>query len=79
VTKKKIRVQEFVADINAGVDDRGLMAKYDFSERELMKVFQKLIDADFITKVELWERSKLTETAITRAYLEAQEAMDELD
>jgi hypothetical protein len=79
VTKKKIRVHEFVADINAGIDDRGLMAKYGLTDRELKKIFQKLIEANFITDVELWERSKLSETGITKAYLEAQEAIDELD
>jgi hypothetical protein len=79
VTKKRIRVHEFVADINSGMDDPGLMTKYGLSQRELQKVFQKLIQADFITSVELWERSKLSETTITKAFLEAQQAVDELD
>ena len=79
MTKKRIRVKEFVADITDGVDDPGLMAKYSLSEKELKKVFQKLIEADFITDVELWERSKLTESGISKAFLEAQQAIDELD
>lgn len=79
MTKKRIRVREFVADINAGMDDPGLMNKYDLSERQLHKVFQKLIEADFITSVELWERAKLSETTITRAFLDAQQAIDEVD
>lgn len=77
--KKKIKVKELVADIRSGLDDPRLMFKYSLSESELQKVFQKLLEADFITNVELWERSRLSETGITKAFLEAQRAVDELD
>lgn len=77
--KKKIKVREFVGDVRSGIDDSALMLKYDLSEHQLQKVFQKLLDADFITDVELWERSRLSESGITRAFLEAQKAVDELD
>jgi hypothetical protein len=79
VPKKKIKVKEFVADIRACMDDPTLMFKYGLSEKELQRVFQKLVDADFITNVELWERSQLSETGITKAFLDAQRAIDELD
>jgi hypothetical protein len=79
VSNKKIKVKEFVADIRAGMDDPTLMRKYGLSEKELENVFQKLVEVDFITNVELWERARLSETGITKAYLEAQRAVDELD
>jgi hypothetical protein len=79
VPSKKIKVKEFVADIRAGMDDPTLMRKYGLSDKELKNVFQKLVEVDFITNVELWERARLSETGITKAYLEAQRAVDELD
>lgn len=77
--KRKIKVREFVGDIRSGIDDSALMDKYDLSENQLQKVFQKLLDADFITHVELWERARLSETGITKAFMDAQNAIDELD
>ena len=79
VNKKKISVKEFVGDIRENMDDATLMYKYGLSENQLEDVFQKLVDINFITHVELWERAKLSETGITRAFLEAQKAVDELD
>jgi hypothetical protein len=79
VLRKKIKVKEFVADIRAGMDDPTLMSKYDLSGKQLENVFQKLVQVDFITIVELWERSRLSESGITKAFLEAQQAVDELD
>lgn len=76
---RKIKAKEFVADMRAQMDDRALMRKYGLSEKELETVFQKLIEADFITKFELWERAKLSDTQITKAYVEAQSAIDELN
>jgi hypothetical protein len=64
--------------MRSGMDDVSLMVKYDLSERQLEQVFQKLIDADFITSLELWERSRMSDTQITKAFVEAQKAIDEL-
>jgi hypothetical protein len=55
------------------------MEKYGLSDSELGKVFDKLIDADLITLDELWKRSLLSDTQITKAYVEAQTAIDELN
>lgn len=60
------------------MDDPALMRKYDLTDKQLEMVFQKLIDADFITALELWERSRLSDTQITKAFVEAQKAIDEL-
>jgi hypothetical protein len=78
VAKKKIKVKEFVTDVRKGMDDPTLMSKYGLSSKELEDVFQKLVEVDFITIVELWERARLSETGITKAFLEAQNAIDEL-
>jgi hypothetical protein len=64
--------------MRSGLDDPALMRKYDLTDKQLEMVFQKLIDADFITALELWERSRLSDTQITKAFVEAQKAIDEL-
>jgi hypothetical protein len=79
VVKRKVKATELVKDMRSGMDDNALMHKYELSERQLEMVFQKLIDADFITAVEMWERAKLSDTQITKAYVEAQKAIDELN
>jgi hypothetical protein len=64
--------------MRSGMDDPALMRKYEITDKQLEMVFQKLIDADFITALELWERSRLSDTQITKAFVEAQKAIDEL-
>ncbi len=75
----KIQAREFVKDMRSGMDDNKLMKKYALSERQLEALLQKLIDADFLTTLELWERSRLSDTQITKAFVEAQKAIDQLD
>jgi len=79
VTGQRIRVREIVKDLRSGLGDSELMTKYALSEIQLESVFQKLIDADFITSVELWERSRLSDTQITKAFVEAQTAIDQIN
>jgi hypothetical protein len=79
VTKKKINAKELVKDIRAGLDDDDLMLKYDLTPQELERVFGKLVEADFITVVELHERAQLSDTQVTKAFVDAQRAIDELD
>ena len=75
---RRLKAKELVKDIRSGMDDYQLLKKYGLSESQLESVFQKLIEADFITSLELWERSRLSDTQITKAFLEAQKAIDEL-
>ncbi|MEW6348398.1 MAG: hypothetical protein AB1646_05015 [Thermodesulfobacteriota bacterium] len=77
--KKKINAKDLVKDIRAGLDDDDLMLQYDLTPQELERVFGKLVEADFITVVELHERAKLSDTQVTKAFVEAQRAIDELD
>lgn len=77
--KRKIKARELVADIRSGMDDNAVMRKYALSPEQLDEVLEKLVEADFITSLELYERAKLTDSQITRAFVEAQQAIDELD
>lgn len=79
MTKRRIVAREFVEDLRQGLDDAELKKKYDLTDVALSRVFDKLIDADLISLDELWERSLLSDSRITRAFVEAQAAIDELD
>lgn len=61
------------------MDDPTLMKKYQLTPQKLEEVLEKLIEADFITVLELHERARLSDTQVTKAFVEAQRAIDELD
>lgn len=76
---RRIKAREFVKDIRSGMDDPTLMKKYQLTPQKLEEVLEKLIEADFITVLELHERARLSDTQVTKAFVEAQRAIDELD
>lgn len=45
MAKRKLDAQQVLDDIQAGMDDHGLMQKYNLSAKGLNSLFQKLIDA----------------------------------
>ena len=55
--KREIRARDVVADIRAGIDDVGLMAKYRLSSRGLDRLFGKLVAAGLISRTE-WTARK---------------------
>lgn len=76
---RRIKAREFVRDIRSGMDDPTLMKKYQLTPEKFEEVLGKLIEADFITVLELHERALLSETQVTKAFVDAQRAIDELD
>lgn len=77
--RRRISAKDLLKDIRSGLDDGEIMEKYQLSPIQLENVFGKLVDADFITVVELHERARLSESQVTRAFVEAQRAIDELE
>jgi hypothetical protein len=74
----KIKARDFVSDMRDGMDDSALMNKYGLTPDGLQSVFEKLIEADLMTVPELYERAKLSDSQVTRAFVEAQKAIDEI-
>ncbi len=74
-----INAKDFILDLRSGMDDPTLMLKYNLSQESLQKVFEKLVEADFITVLELHERARLSDTQVTKAFINAQRAIDEVD
>ncbi len=67
--KRKIKAKLFVKDLRDGMGDRELMEKYSLSADQLRVIFRKLVDAGAINEMELYMRSSLTDSAITKAFI----------
>ena len=66
-------------DIHAGMGDSQLMEKYGLSAKQLETVLRKLLEADLITHMHLYERTTLSDTQITKAFIDTWAAIKELD
>ncbi len=71
-SKRKIKAEPFVRDLRNGLEDRELMEKYGLSESQLHKLLHKLIDAGAIDEMELFMRTYLSNSFMTRAFVGAQ-------
>jgi len=79
VKKKKINANRIVKDVQAGMGDTMLMGKYDLTVKQLEGVLRKLLALDLITDMQLYERTSLSDSQYTKAFVESQNAIRELD
>ncbi len=73
--KRKVKAREFVADLRSGMDDDALAGKYTLTRDQFHKLLRMAVDAGLITSDELYSRISHSKTAVTRAFLEIQEAV----
>lgn len=78
-TKIVISAQEVLTDLKSGVDDQGLMTKYNLSYRQLQRLFRMLIQRGFVTPMELAGRLCVTQSQVTEVLRETKEAIEELE
>ena len=76
--KRKIKAREFVADLRAGLDDEALAAKYSLTRDQFHKLLRMTVDSGLLTTEELYSRISHSKTAVTRAFVEMQQAVREL-
>jgi hypothetical protein len=69
-SKRKIKAKPFVRDLRTGMGDRELMEKYTLSENQLHKVLHRLVDAGAIDEMELFMRTSLSDSTMTRAFVD---------
>ena len=79
IPKRKFRAKTFLSDFRTGTDHRQLMEKYSLSGRQLHKVFQKLVDVGVIDEMEVFMGTSLSDSTLTKAFVEAHRAVLELD
>jgi uncharacterized protein (DUF433 family) len=77
--KRKIKAKSLARDIHAGMNDTLLMDKYQLTPKQLEAALRKLLEADLISHMQLYERTQISETQITKVFVESQAAIRELD
>jgi hypothetical protein len=76
---RKLKAKDVARDVEGGSGDTLLMEKYHLNAKQLESVLRKLVDADLITHMQLYERTSLSDTQITKAFVESARAAAELD
>ncbi len=74
----RIKAKEFVQDVKSVMDDNSLMIKYGLSPDQLQRVFKQLIDMDLLSQDQIEVRAQLSESRITRAFLDVQSESKEI-
>jgi uncharacterized protein (DUF433 family) len=77
--KKRIAAEEVVRDIKTGMDDESLKRKYSLTNRQLQRLYRKVIAGGYMTVAELANRLSITESQITEAFAQAALTTDEFD
>jgi hypothetical protein len=77
--KRRLSAKQVLNDITAGIDDQGLMIKYNLSARQLQSIFRQIISAGLATPMELSGRLSITKSQVTEAFTEMGQAIRELD
>jgi len=77
--RRKIKAKDVARDVHAGLGDTLLMEKYSLSAKHLEGVLKTLVDADLITHMQLYERTSLSDSQITKAFVDTQAVLRELD
>jgi hypothetical protein len=75
----KIKAREIAADVHTGLGDTVMMQKYGLSAKQLEGVLRKLVEVDLISYMQLYERTSLSDSQITQAFVDSERAQDELN
>jgi len=75
----QISANAVLTDLRNGLSDEAFMAKYNLTYRQLQRLFRKMIQAGFVTPIELAQRLCVTESQVTEAFEEMKKAVRELD
>ena len=67
---RKLKAKDVARDVQGGMGDTLLMEKHHLNSKQLESVLRKLVDADFITHMQLYERTSLSDSQITTAFVE---------
>ena len=70
--KRKRKANPCVSELLNGMGDRELMERYTLSESRLHKVYHKLVDAGAIDEMELFMKTSLSDSTITKDFVDTQ-------
>ena len=66
--KETMNAKGFLADVKAGMDDAGLMEKYQLSGDLLQSAFEKIVDMGLLKRHDLEKRTLMSEKSIAIAW-----------
>jgi hypothetical protein len=75
----RIGAEQFVRDIKSAMDDDSLMAKYRLNSDQLQRIFRQLLDMELVSEEQIKIRAQLSDSQITRAFMEIHGEMRELE
>jgi hypothetical protein len=67
-----IKAKAFLRDIASAMDDNDLMSKHGLTEEQLHQVFRQLIEMNLLSEQQLEVRTQLSDSQITRAFVDSQ-------
>jgi len=77
--KVQISANEVLKDLKAGLSDEDFMAKYQISYRQLQRLFRKMIQAGFVSPIQVAQRLCVTKSQVTEVLQEMEKGVRELD
>lgn len=75
MVKRKISAKRIIEDMRAGLNDEDLIEKYRLKPRTLQYIFRKMVQAGLMTDLEFYERSRLTESDVFRAFADESDGL----
>jgi hypothetical protein len=70
---RKISARKVLGDVRLGLNDLELMNKYNLTSKQLEDILRQLVEVGVITHMELYERTRLSDTQITKAFVDGQD------
>ncbi len=67
-----IKAKAFLKDIASAMDDNDLMSRYGLTPEQLHRVFRQLIEMNLLSEHQLEVRTQLSESQVTRAFVDSQ-------
>jgi hypothetical protein len=75
----RVKARELAADVNSAPGDTVLMDKYGLSAKQLEGALRNWLEVDLISYMQMYERTSLTDSQITKAFVDSTRAQEELN
>lgn len=77
--KTKLKLNDFIADVLTGMTDPELMAKHSLKRKQLEYVFQRSLDLGYLTETELYERTNVVGSEVTKEFVDIYQSLKHLE
>lgn len=78
-SQPKVRVEQLLADVRAGIKNEDLLTIYNLTERQLQSAYRQIIGQGLASPLELSGRLSMTTSQVLEAFTEVGKAIKELD